>query len=344
LALSLANADRLFDFIRASTLACCYFYAKARLAEGHNCGSTALKFAIACGFHNIDSVSLDTKFYLVPPCADLIELGDRINTFWTLLCGDRAGSLVSGHPETIADDKITTVWPCPSQDYESGEYLLQPTGTLTSMYDPDLTLIPAEKNNYLALRTMGIVLLHRTSILSARVKSVNFVDDSLRRDIFCASRAASNLADTLPTFSVQGQGCDDPDAIRSILAPAFIAAHAAVIQIYGVLADDKLAAHARQVQAASAAMAIVKELRTVQYSYIPILFGWALTPVHDFLIREKMERTLLGDEEGATALQEEITVLIHTLKRVDELFPKPAIVQVEILAKNAALLRLTGNP
>jgi len=275
---------------------------------------------------------------LMPPSADLIELGDRINTFWTLFCLDRVGSLVSGLPYTIADERITTVWPCPSDYYEDEVHLSQPAGSIMSMYDPGLLSIPPRLENHQTLRAKSVALLHRASILSAQVKT-DSIDESLRRKILSTCKATSVFADSLPPFSVQENYVGDPDAVRSILAIALTAAHAAVIQIYGIFAQDNPAAHQQQLKSANAAMVVVKEMRAAQFSYIPIFLGWSLTPVHEFLVRERLRLIELGNEEGARGLQTEISVLLRTLKRVGELFPVAATVQAGILEKNASSLK-----
>ncbi|KDQ21258.1 hypothetical protein BOTBODRAFT_196950 [Botryobasidium botryosum FD-172 SS1] len=101
----LAKGDRLLDFLRATALIGCYYYGRGRLREGYHYLSSAMRFSVGCGLHAIDSLSLDRQAHnpLLPPCADLVELGDRINTFWFLFSVDRAGSLLAAVPETISD-------------------------------------------------------------------------------------------------------------------------------------------------------------------------------------------------------------------------------------------------
>jgi len=184
LALSLAHADRLFDFIRASALVACYLFGKGRYAAGQNRLSTILRFAMACGLHAIDSLSLNVQSRLLPPCADLIELGERINMFWTLFCCDRVASLKTGVPYTISDENITTIWPCPSGYYEDSMCFTQPLGSVMSLYGA--SPCAAYRDNYLALRVKGIALLHRACVLSARVKSLSWMMSS--DDKLCLSR------------------------------------------------------------------------------------------------------------------------------------------------------------
>lgn len=65
-----------------------------------------MSLAIACGLHTIESLDLTayTTNSMLRPAADLVELGDRINLFWTLFDVDRGGSLLSGVPPALEDE------------------------------------------------------------------------------------------------------------------------------------------------------------------------------------------------------------------------------------------------
>ncbi|KDQ11964.1 hypothetical protein BOTBODRAFT_34821 [Botryobasidium botryosum FD-172 SS1] len=340
LALSLEKGDRLFDFIRASILAGCYLYGTSRLSEAYTRVSSTMNFAVACGFHEISSPSLDTRFYMIPPCVDAIELGDRISTFWILFKSDRAGSLLLGHPCTLADDEITTILPYPSSTYATGDYLYQPMETIASMYDPYATMASASVSHYEALRAKSTALLHRACVLAARAKGATVVGNTLRQEISRATMASIKFADSLPAFYAQDPEFEDSTTARSTLAPVYIATYATVIQILDILPDENPSYRPRQAQAARSAMSIVKELQDAPFGYIPLLLGWALTPVHAFMVRKEMRYKKSGDKKNATAVQDEIKVLISTMLRVRELFPKPGVIQIDVLEKNASALRL----
>ncbi|KDQ21138.1 hypothetical protein BOTBODRAFT_193357 [Botryobasidium botryosum FD-172 SS1] len=106
LAQSIAYADRLVDFLRASALVGSFFYFKGRLLEGHSYVSTAVRFGMALGLHEITSLNLSAQAPnpLLAPAEDIIELGDRISTFWLLFCHDRAASLAAGLPLSLPDE------------------------------------------------------------------------------------------------------------------------------------------------------------------------------------------------------------------------------------------------
>lgn len=108
---SLARADRLLHFIVASSLLARYYAFKGRLVETQACSGTNARFAYALGLHKIPSriwkhnASNAHSSYatLLPPPKDSIELGERINAFWTLFVNDRAISLGTGLPCAMLD-------------------------------------------------------------------------------------------------------------------------------------------------------------------------------------------------------------------------------------------------
>lgn len=111
LAESLAQADRLFDFIRASAILARYLTFRGRLAEGFNTISTCAHFTIACRLHKITSRvwsesspwSLSSGSLLAPP-AKSVELGERIDGFWQVFVIERAFTSSSGLTSAFVDD------------------------------------------------------------------------------------------------------------------------------------------------------------------------------------------------------------------------------------------------
>ncbi|KDQ07989.1 hypothetical protein BOTBODRAFT_587568 [Botryobasidium botryosum FD-172 SS1] len=135
---SLANADRLFDCVKAMAFLGRYCSGRCRYFEDHYYTSAAMSLAIACGLHTIDSLDLkaQSSTSLLDPAQDLAELGDRISTFWMLFGADRIASILVGAiPRGPADEEITTIWPCPAEYYKNGRAFLQQYGTVNSLYD-----------------------------------------------------------------------------------------------------------------------------------------------------------------------------------------------------------------
>jgi len=79
-----------------------------------------MSLAIACGLNTITSLDLNAQntTSLIDPAVDLVELGDRINMFWTVFSVERTGAIFSGIACRPTDKEISTIWPCPSDYYE----------------------------------------------------------------------------------------------------------------------------------------------------------------------------------------------------------------------------------
>lgn len=114
LAESLAQADRLFDFVRASAILARYLTFRGRHLEGYSTISTCAQFAIACRLHKITSRvwtesslwSLSQGSLLAPPM-DSVELGERINGFWQVFVLERAFTSPTGLSSAFVDDVST---------------------------------------------------------------------------------------------------------------------------------------------------------------------------------------------------------------------------------------------
>ncbi|KDQ07250.1 hypothetical protein BOTBODRAFT_613327 [Botryobasidium botryosum FD-172 SS1] len=170
---SLAYVEGLFDSVRALALFGCYLYSKNRVVEGHYYISSAMSLAITCGLNTIKSLDLDTQPMnnMLKPAKDLVELGDRINTFWMLFSMDRIGTLFDGGVSRgPADEEISTIWPSPSEYYEDNCVLLQEHGSVRSLYDLESQSMAYIGDNPIALRAKSYALLDRASKLFAQFK------------------------------------------------------------------------------------------------------------------------------------------------------------------------------
>ncbi|KDQ21261.1 hypothetical protein BOTBODRAFT_61001 [Botryobasidium botryosum FD-172 SS1] len=336
----LTTGTKIFDFLCASALAGCHLYSKGRMREGHYHISAAARFAVGCGLHKIKSLALDaqTPTPLLSPSIDLIELGDRINMFWLLVCFDRVGSLVLAVPETITDKEISTLWPCPSTFYEDGRAFFQTAGSIRMLDDLE-SLRQIKDDNFVALRQKAVMLLARTSALSARAKSGDPDDTALKSEIFMNCQSTLAFANSLPVFKVQEGDADDLNSAGSLLSVAFVAAYSAVVQSYGIIAQIDPLAREVQSYAAKEAMIIVRSLDQMPLFYVPLLIGWCVTPVHEFLVRESLRLTEVGQSEDAAAMKRDIQLLLRIIKRVAELFPAITTIVADVIDRNVELIR-----
>ncbi|KDQ12511.1 hypothetical protein BOTBODRAFT_417593 [Botryobasidium botryosum FD-172 SS1] len=103
----LANADRLLDFIRASTLGASYCAINgSRLLEAQVNYSAIAQFAMACGLHRIDSYDLPSHntLPLLKQPTNLVDLGDMIYAWWWIYSCDRFFALLTGNSATVNDE------------------------------------------------------------------------------------------------------------------------------------------------------------------------------------------------------------------------------------------------
>lgn len=147
-----------------------YFYFKGRLLEGHVYLSQAARFAVTLGIHRLnsrifqpdrtpteESVSRVKRWHP----RDAVELGEAINLWWSCSTWDQGGSTINGLPPTVPLEEITTVWPCPISDFESGYTLPDDDYSAASLFDPELSYAVADVSgdNFKALLAKSSVLL-----------------------------------------------------------------------------------------------------------------------------------------------------------------------------------------
>jgi len=310
-------------------------YLAPRALAGHYYISAAMSLAIACGLHKIESLDLDSQATpsLIDHAVDLIELGDRINMFWTLFSLDRIGSLLTGAvPCGPTDEKITTLWPCPSEYYEDGSALLQRYGTVRSLYDHQSRSNWDVSDNPLSLRTKGYALLAKASALLAQSKKHHGrLDSKLAIEARLASDSISNFVDSLSVFHFAQFESNDVDGVKCALIAASATAHAAMIQINDILAEDDSDALGRQHSACKNVVLAAREMAKLGDQYFPLIFGVALVPVHQFLTREMGGQ---DHEYDAALVNTDIDVLLCSLERLKRLVPLEAAVPLKYMWHN----------
>ncbi|WVR07980.1 hypothetical protein IAU60_005023 [Kwoniella sp. DSM 27419] len=181
---SIANADRLLDATRASTLLAIYKYSKARYHEGWMMTGQAARLAISCGLHQIKSsvwkppiTTEETadlsgimrhRSYVVPPAKDPVEHGERIWSLWTIYATDRCGAISTQWPPAMPDEVIHTPFPKPLHEYELGLVTTEDDRSLASLYEKPLAHRPLPhymESTLISARLRGIGILERASKL-----------------------------------------------------------------------------------------------------------------------------------------------------------------------------------
>ncbi|KAG8928767.1 hypothetical protein FRC02_006476 [Tulasnella sp. 418] len=198
---SLAQKDRLINFVAASTLLAYYLLRVGRFLECAHEISNAARFAMFCNLHKISSSvckppvppppstalpeTIEAGAYvqpLIPPPKDAVELGERISLFWTVVLLDHSGSLVTGLPPNIPYQEIETVWPRALEDYEQGQVSNEDESP-GSLFDPNANSgVESETTKHRRDTMKSIVLLGR--VTSFATSAVTYPVDELKSPVF----------------------------------------------------------------------------------------------------------------------------------------------------------------
>ncbi|KDQ14231.1 hypothetical protein BOTBODRAFT_354104 [Botryobasidium botryosum FD-172 SS1] len=320
---SLSKADRLLDFVRASALTAYYYYGKNRWVEGHHHLSSTIRFAAGCGLHAIPPLSAVIRpncLSMLNPPHDLLELGERINTFWMLFCLDRLGSIFTGLPISFPDEAISTPWPCPPEYFRDGRVQLSHSSSIASLYDMNHTPLYLSADDIFELRPKSIALLHRAVMLAERVKSRSFED--MRMEVFIAKEAAVRFAESLPPYRNTGD-----DNRNSIFICLHTTAQAAVIMFLGLFPEDN---RGRQLQAARAALQVLKEINDAEVSNLCCLFAWTLGPIYDAVAQAVVSLEQADGSPASIPLRLELAVVLHLARALSVSWPCAKVLSEKI--------------
>ncbi|KDQ21633.1 hypothetical protein BOTBODRAFT_26065 [Botryobasidium botryosum FD-172 SS1] len=270
LAQSLIDTDGLLDFIRASALLGMYFYYTGRTTVGHHYIAGALRFALACGLHEITSLETPSRHQaLLEPANNLVELGDRINLFWMLYANDRAGSIICRLPVAMPDKFAQTMWPYPSAYYE-----MNYTGDESQA---PLALSPDTRNlekNHCSHRAKAFFLLSMAYELASRARALpdNELPDSLLYDIEFAGTQIVKFGRNLPALSelYLSAECVD-ETVFPVNAMAIASHHSAAITLYSLIADRDLTSRQRCLDSARIIVEVLTTVNALSLPCVPSL-------------------------------------------------------------------------
>lgn len=137
-ALSGDHPHKVIYALQAEILLCNYFFRNGRLLEGQYHTSAAVSLAISCGLWRIRSSrpnvpavgQISGPASLLPPANNLIEEGERIRGFWTVLILDKSWAVALNSRSHFSDrendpgTQIDTPWPLDIEGYEQVRILL----------------------------------------------------------------------------------------------------------------------------------------------------------------------------------------------------------------------------
>jgi len=317
---NLSSADRFHDFIRASYLLGRYCFVKKRLSQGHHHISTTARFAIACGFHKLNSMDLGSysTSALLPPPKDAIELGERIYTFWGIFCADIISSMVLKLSTAIPHDdgSVTTMWPCAYEYYENGRAAGAPNNNLTWLYHP-LTVpgpvIDVYENAH-AFNAKSYAIHRRIHMLAESSRSGNEIPTE---EIEINMEAATKLLNAIEIYwerSYTPSRVLDPylNGYNVQLALANSFARSCLIMLYNVLMEKDSAYHFKRLHMARTIVSLAKSVCATQTLHLLLWIPWM--SAYEVLALELVRLTTMSDAAGAAAIQLELEVLHKALK------------------------------
>ncbi|KAJ7106856.1 hypothetical protein C8R43DRAFT_206914 [Mycena crocata] len=158
--------------LQASVLLAYYFIRNARFLEGKYHTSAAVSIALSAGLHRIrgsHSSAYTTSTEALPPAADAVEEGERINAFWTVLTLNNCWASTDGSPSNVSYGssglKIDTPWPLDPRDYVERPHLVprHSSGTVTRF----ITDVPDDVGSCAALYAKAGILFESATRLGA---------------------------------------------------------------------------------------------------------------------------------------------------------------------------------
>ncbi|KDQ06041.1 hypothetical protein BOTBODRAFT_149808 [Botryobasidium botryosum FD-172 SS1] len=331
---SLANADRLFDYVRASTLLSSYLYSRCRLIEGHYYNSSAMSLAVACGLSKIISIDLTLQPMqsLIEPPKDLAELGDRINLFWALSRIDRVATLLIGAvPREPIHEEITTIWPCPPEYHNVDRALLQQYGAVKALYDAAVQ--PAHDpvddiDNLISPRMKAFAMIYHVAALYVQSKH-HGGSDSLLDQTQAIGYSISHFVEFLSTFQFSQEQEPSIAGITTSQSTASAITHGVVVRINMIFRNTDPGSLELQLGSGDEILLAANEMAGLDDEYFPLVFSVTITPIYLLLVREVGHQ---GEQEGAH-LSADFEALLHALKQVQERTPPGHICAFSIEAR-----------
>lgn len=131
-AVSHIHPTEVLYILQAEVLLSNYFFHQDRRLEGEYHITAAVAIVLSSKLHQLGQASPSgspraTDPSPLPPAADAIEQGERINAFWAVVTLDRCWSIALGAQSALGRTdmtRITTPWPLDMADYEKVSFEL----------------------------------------------------------------------------------------------------------------------------------------------------------------------------------------------------------------------------
>ncbi|KAJ7577614.1 hypothetical protein C8J56DRAFT_1112945 [Mycena floridula] len=192
LSLPTEHPQSVLQTIQCDVLLAYYFFRIGKVLQAKYHASGAASLALACGLHRVRSVDTASEISLpfsvlsngattvpLPKSRDIVEEGEYINGFWTVvsLCKNLSVAFdppcgVSNVFDTVSS-QIDTPWPLDSDDYKEGRLPSRGTSTVSAFLNSATAKQEYEdyETSSMAMIAKASVLLHRATALSGQYRS-----------------------------------------------------------------------------------------------------------------------------------------------------------------------------
>ncbi|KDQ15275.1 hypothetical protein BOTBODRAFT_65632 [Botryobasidium botryosum FD-172 SS1] len=297
---ALAEVDRLFDYLIASVLIARYYNHRTRSLEGHLAIASAARFSVGCGLHKIrsrsyDEMKVELATSLLGPPKDMIELGERINTFWGIFTIDKRTSIAMNLPSAYSDEEIETVWPIPMECYEMEYIQALPCTSLRSLYVPGSGGAALGLTTPINILAKATALIHRSSQLAKQYDPELPATVDFWLKYRATQKAISEFAAALPPFTYKRQTpILSPDSGIFVMAAGHMLATAASLVLHRLFMDEDPESREKGLICVRKIMSILRDLGDIDPRFAYAL-GLSLLASAEFM---KLEfRRLKGDPE-----------------------------------------------
>ncbi|KAK7053358.1 hypothetical protein VNI00_003984 [Paramarasmius palmivorus] len=299
--------------IQAEILLTHYFLRIGKFSQAMHRLNSAMSLAISCGLHKL-STHYNPASYQLPPPADGIERGERLDAFWAVVLLHKAWGVSLQWPSRISvllDDIVDTPLPLDIGAYEEGDVATNPEGYLTLQVlgggVPVGDRPPKGVSTFLGASVKAAVLFERATYLGIQWQSV-MNDPQEIAQIAVFTRYLTDFIATLPSINA----CHESALRHSWLVTQSLA-HAAVIQLKSAFDDPE--SKFTCLKSARASVYVLKQFQAAEQECenVNSLLGTTWTPVCKVLIRAISEIEQERKDPAGAALREELRNELWTI-------------------------------
>ncbi|KZT10441.1 uncharacterized protein LAESUDRAFT_755949 [Laetiporus sulphureus 93-53] len=276
--------------IQAEVLLANYFFTANRLLEGRYHCNAAVALVLSCRLNKLRAVpdppaAAVTRGVELPPPADAVEEGERINAFWSVFVLDKSWAVVVGSPSHFDGPpgaQVDTPWPLDIEKYEHGGIPPGVQGSRTAEAFLAEVVPDGGSVSSLARLAKGAALFERATRLASQWTPAMVYIEQFAVDFFFLDSVIDQFVASLPPIEAAPT---QADARTLLLTHTF--ALAATIRVHGTLKQaEGGTAQDRDVAAAHAAAAALDSIDLAQLAFADPILAILWTSVCRALIGE----------------------------------------------------------